>query len=79
MFNWLSFIERNCVGEENVKVNYAFFQRGGVHICMCVCGGWATHTVCSPSICRLMCECVEKQKKQFVVVVCTQTCSVHMH
>lgn len=50
MFSWLSvhvvvcvcaksFIERNCVGEENVEVNYAFFQRGGVHIHACVCVG----------------------------------------
>jgi len=26
-----------------------------VHICMCVCGGWATYTVCSLSICGLVC------------------------
>lgn len=49
--------EKLCVGEENVEVNYAFYKREGVHICMCACGGWVDCTlyVCSLSMCGFVC------------------------
>lgn len=45
------------------------FQRGGVHICMCVGGGRVNHTlyVCSLSMCGLgcgvVCMCVCEKKE----------------
>lgn len=32
------FVEELCVGEENMKVNYAFFREEGcIYVCECVC------------------------------------------